>query len=61
MPVEDHPKYPAWNKALDHMMTAERRHFDAIVLKKTDSEKRMAFEDMHKAREAYHLIADNLD
>jgi hypothetical protein len=59
--VQDHPAYPMWSEALDRMVEAERRYFEAFALQQHDELKRKAMRDMHVAREQYWDITDTLD
>ncbi len=61
MRSEDHPKREAWLTALSHMLEAEHGFFDVVAQGASEDKRRRAQEDLHRARQAYWNIADNLD
>ncbi len=61
MRSKDHPKREAWLTALSRMLEAEHSFFDVVAEGASKYEWRKAQEDLHRARQAYWDIADNLD
>jgi hypothetical protein len=55
MPVEDHPQFPHWKKALEHLIAA-KEHLDCVA----EAQKGIAKMDYDKALAAYCKIADEL-
>lgn len=53
MPVEEHPRYPEWRAALDHLNETEKRHQEALG---TLSEL-AAQHDWEAAQQAYERIS----
>jgi len=59
MPVENHPKYDEWSKALDRLKEANDRFRAAKDSHAPHLE--MAREDLRKAQSAYDLICEEID
>lgn len=60
MKIEDHPKYGEWRDALDAMVDAEVRHFQAIATNQPEEEQRLTQATLHRARQVFWDVADNL-
>jgi hypothetical protein len=60
MAVENHPLYPAWNEALEHMVEAERRFYAALMEGRPSGEIQLAAHDLDGARTKYRKIADEI-
>ena len=58
MAVESHPLYPAWNKALEQLVDAERRFYTAIMEDRPPDEIQQAALDLDEARAVYRKAAD---
>jgi hypothetical protein len=61
MAADQHPQYPAWSKALDRLVEAERRYHIALMEKRTEDETQQAARDLDEARTRYQAIADQIE
>jgi uncharacterized damage-inducible protein DinB len=61
MRSDDHPKRQAWLTALSHMLEAEHGFFDIVAQGASEQERKKAQQHLHRARQAYWDIADNLE
>jgi hypothetical protein len=61
MAAENHPMHKEWLTALKRMIAAEKRYFNAVAEGQTAEEAKAAQQKLHRARQAFWDIADNLD
>ena len=60
MPVKQHPKYLAWNAALEQLVEAERRYYTAVMEDRTPEEIEPAALALDDARAKYKAAADDI-
>ena len=60
MAGENHPRYQAWNEALERMVEAERRYYAAVMEDRPNDEMQSAARDLDEARARYRRIADEI-
>ena len=61
MAVEQHPQYPAWREAFEHLVQAERLYHIALMEKRPFDEIQQAASDLDEARTRYRTIADEIE
>jgi hypothetical protein len=61
MRLQDHPRYQAWLEAQETMIEAEKAYFEAIALDQSEAERAQTKHELHRARQAYWDVADNLE
>jgi len=60
MAAENHPRYHAWNEALQRMVEAERRYYAAVMADRPADEIQSVAHDLDEARASYRKIADEI-
>ena len=61
MAPENHPMHKEWITALERMITAEKRYFTGVAGGQTVEQAKAAQQKLHRARQAFWDIADNLE
>ena len=60
MAIENHPRYRAWNEALERMIEAERRYYAAVMEDRPTEQMQSEARELDEARTQYRKIADEI-